>query len=116
MNVPNGFDPLGLLPLHLRRVTEPELGRLAPLGCCAPGDPAGLLDQPVFYDPQTDSVAVIPLTRLALQTVFSTDTLPTTFALLSELGPGPPTFGVGFFRGDPLLRIVYTLPARRRLP
>jgi hypothetical protein len=116
VDVPNGFDPLGLLPLNLRRVSEPELGRRAPLGCCAPSDQTGLLDQPVFYNPRTDSLAVIPLTRLTLQTVFASDTLPTTFALLSEAGPGPPTFGVGFFRGDPLLRIVYTLPARRRLP
>ena len=116
VDVPGGFDPIGSLPLNLRRVSEPELGRLAPLGCCAPGDPSGLLDQPVFYNP-ADSVAIIPLTRLALRTVFASDTLPITFALLSESGgAGPATFGVGFFRGDPQLRIVYTLPARRRLP
>jgi hypothetical protein len=115
IDVPNGFDPLGVLPLNLRRVSEPELGRQAPLGCCAPGDPNGLLDTPVFYNP-ADSVAVLRLTRLTLQNAFSTDTLPNTYALLSEAGSGPPTFGVGFFRGDPQLRIVYTLPARRRLP
>lgn len=115
LETPGGFDPVGPLPLNLRRVSEPELGRRAPLGCCAPGDPSGLLDRTVFYNP-ADSVVVIPLTQLALRTAFSTDTLPTTFALLSEAGAGPATFGVGFFRSDPQLRIVYTLPARRRLP
>jgi hypothetical protein len=108
-NVPDGLGPLGSVPLRLRRVTEPELGRFAPLG-------------PVVADagitPYTsgDTVAVLSITDLALRSSLLT-TLPTTFALVSEVsGNTPSGFGVAWFRPDPLLRIVYTLPTRRQLP
>lgn len=107
--VPGGFGPLEPVPVSLRAVTEPELGRAAPLG------PA-ISDGRAFLA-RGDTLLELGITGLAAS-VAANDSLPTTFMLLSEI-PGiavPPTFGVAFFRGEPRLRIVYTLPARRRLP
>jgi hypothetical protein len=109
LDVPNGFDPLGPVPLGLRILQEPELGRFAPLG-------AQVLDRPTTFSVR-DSLLELPITGLT--TTFAVnDTLPTTFALVSEspLTMDAPTFGLAFFRSDPLLRIIYTVPSRRQLP
>lgn len=109
LDVPGGFDPLAPTPVTMRLVQEPELGRSAPLG-------QSLLDRSVVFSVR-DTLVALPLTGLAA-TLVRNDSLPITFALISEspLTTASPTFGVGFFRGDPMLRIIYTLPTRRQLP
>ena len=116
VDVPNGFTALEGIPLAVRTVPEPELGRRAPLGDNIL-DPDPQSQQIVVAEPG-DTLVEIPITAYVFRFAAG-DTLPTTFALLSEdVVPGlaPPTFGVGLFRGDPLLRVVYTLPVRPRLP
>ena len=116
VSVPNGFNPIASLPISLRVVAEAGLGGAAPLG-------PRVLDASSSTGLQTynfaagDSVVALPVTNLARSLALA-DTLPRTFALMSELQffNSPPTFGVGFFDAEPRLRIVYTLPARRRLP
>lgn len=107
--VPGGFGPLEPVPVSLRAVNEPELGRSAPLGPTVSDGRAFLAGG--------DTLLELGITALA-RSVAANDSLPETYMLLSEI-PGvgiPPTFGVAFFQGQPRLRIVYTLPARRRLP
>jgi hypothetical protein len=107
--VPSGFGALNVVPLALRLVEEPELGRVAPLGQTS-------LDRDVTFAPG-DTVVVLPITQLTA-TLAANDSIPRTFALVSEL-PGinaPPTFGAAFFDPAPRLRIIYTLRARRPLP
>jgi hypothetical protein len=107
--VPRGFGVVNRVPLALRLVVEPDLGRVAPLG-------QTLLDQDVLAN-SADSVLALPVTSLT-RTLIANDSIPRTVALVSELsGAGPPpTFGVLFLDADARLRIVYTLPARRPLP
>jgi hypothetical protein len=107
--VPSGFGAPNSVPLALRLVVEPELGRVAPLGQTS-------LDRDVLFA-REDSVLALPVTALT-NTLIANDSLPRTFALVSEL-PGvdsPPNFGVLFLDPDARLRIVYTLPVRRPLP
>lgn len=110
VEVPLGFRSLNDVPLALRLVAEPELGASAPLGQTS-------LDRGDAEFTPGDTVVALPVTGLAL-TLATNDSLPRTFALVSELPgvDGPPTFGVAFFDAAPRLRIVYTLPARRTLP
>lgn len=107
--VPSGFGALNNVPLALRLVVEPELGRVAPLGQTT-------LDQDVTFE-RGDTVVALPVTSLT-NTLIANDSLPRTFALVSELAnvTSPPTFGALFLNPDARLRIVYTLPARRPLP
>jgi hypothetical protein len=107
--VPRGFGAPNTVPIALRLVDEPELGRVAPVG-------QTVLDADANFA-GGDSVVVLPVTNLA-RTLAANDSLPRTFALVSELSgtDAPPTFGVAFFDPDARLRIVYTLPARRPLP
>ncbi|HEX8395151.1 MAG TPA: hypothetical protein VF665_22580 [Longimicrobium sp.] len=109
VDVPNGFDLLGTVPLRLRRVSEPELGRFAPLGAVVSEEPAARFNG-------ADSTVAVSITALSFASAVNAD-LPTAFALVSEgFGNAPSSFGVSFFRSDPLLRIVYTIRARRTLP
>jgi hypothetical protein len=114
--VPNGFDPLTSIPLSLRLVDEAELGAAAPLGPRVLDVDLQRSTQIYSFAPG-DSVVALPITTLARSLAVS-DSLPRTFALVSELlgFSSPPTFGVALFDAQPRLRIVYTLPARRRLP
>jgi hypothetical protein len=107
--VPRGFGALNGVPLALRLVVEPELGRVAPLG-------QTVLDQDILFA-SADSVLALPVTTLT-RTLIANDSIPRTVALVSEVGGAgpPPTFGVLFLNADARLRIVYTLPARRPLP
>lgn len=114
--VPSGFGPIKVLPLSLRLVEEPELGAAAPLGPRVLDVNLALQNQ-VYPFTQGDTVVAVPITNLARNLALN-DTLPRTYALVSELQSTtvPPTFGVAFFDAEPRLRIIYTLPARRQLP
>jgi hypothetical protein len=123
-SVPGGFRPLGRVPIALRRVTEPELGRRAPLGQLV-NELLGLdaNARPVYggsaFAP-ADSVHTVPLTSFAAGLVAS-DTTSFSLALLSDPGAlsgnsGALSFGPAWFTPAPRLRIVYTLPARPALP
>lgn len=116
VDVPGGFDPLKVLPLSLRLVEEPELGAAAPLGTRVLDVNLALQNQ-VYPFTRGDSIVEVPITNLARNLALN-DTLPRTYALISELQSTtvPPTFGVAFFEAEPRLRIIYTLPARRALP
>ena len=107
--VPNGFESLGAMPLAVRIVQEPELGRFAPLG-------ANTVDATAFFQ-RGDSLVEVPLTTL-VASLARVDSLPRSFALMaqSSVSNAPPSFGVAFFEATPRLRILYTLPSRRRLP
>jgi hypothetical protein len=114
--VPSGFGAITGVPLSLRVASEAELGAGAPLG-------PRVLDQSSVTGVRTynaqpgDTLVAVPITGVS-RTLAVADTLPRTFALISELQffDSPPTFGVAFFDAQPRLRIIYTLPARRRLP
>lgn len=114
--VPNGFDAITGVPLSLRVATEAELGAAAPLGprVLDASRETGVL---TYNARPGDTLVVLPITNLS-RTLALADTLPRTFALISELQffDSPPTFGAVFFDAEPRLRIIYTLPARRRLP
>ncbi|HEX5726745.1 MAG TPA: hypothetical protein VFX98_14815 [Longimicrobiaceae bacterium] len=112
VDVPGGFAPLDSLPLSVRTIAEPGLGRQAPLGEIVV-DPPNSLSPPFAFQVPGDTLVEVPLTALAGR-VARGDTLPTTFALLSE--PSAITFGLGLFEATPRLRIVYTLPVRPPLP
>jgi hypothetical protein len=113
---PPGFSLLDSMAITLRAISEPELGRRAPLGeYAADRNPPGSLVR-TFYHQPADSVVEVPLTEYALR-LAQGDTLPTSFALLSEGDlRGPVNFGLGVYETTPRLRIVYTLPSRPELP
>jgi hypothetical protein len=113
---PPGFALLDSMAITLRAITEPELGRRAPLGeYAADRNPPGSLVR-FFYHQPADSVVEIPITEYAAR-LAQGDTLPTSFALLSEGDlRGPVNFGLGVYELTPRLRIVYTLPSRPELP
>ncbi|HWK89299.1 MAG TPA: hypothetical protein VNP72_04865, partial [Longimicrobium sp.] len=114
VDTPGGYDPLAPLAVTARAVSEPELGRFAPLGnFIVDTDTAS---GPYRFLSRGDTLLEIPITGFTDATT-RVDSLPTAFALVSEFGGlAVPTFGVGFFEGDPQLRLVYTVPVRRRLP
>lgn len=105
--VPLAFRPLSAIGLSLRRVLEPELGARAPLGGVVAGDSV-----PAERFAGGGAPVELEVTRF-VQTA-ATDSVPTTLALLAE--PEGRNFGIARFRGQPRLRLVYTLPRRPTLP
>jgi hypothetical protein len=128
------FAPLDSAIVSVYTITEPELGRRAPLGV-----PVLDLNERVrfanasgFLSPQSAAVFAPADTLVELNiTAYATsaargDTVPTDFALLGGPLVGIPslrpngqifdTFGLVAFLPEPRLRIVYTLPARSELP
>jgi hypothetical protein len=123
------FAPQDSTILSVFSITEPELGRRAPLG-------VPVLDPNIrvfavirnLLTPQAaavfaprDSTVELDFTGFATASI-NGDTLPTTFALLGGPSVGIPsirrfeTFGLTAFAPEPRLRIVYTLRARPELP
>lgn len=107
--VPSGFRPLGTSQILLRRVVEPELGRVAPLG------------QPLVSDTvpgarfvESDPAPVRVSLTSAIQSLVQTDSTTLAVALLGEGGAGQ--FGYQWYEGAPVIRLVYTLPLTPRLP
>jgi hypothetical protein len=116
---PLGFEPLRRMPLTIRLLREPELGRFAPLGSVVLDVPAGSLvgPLPIPYAPG-DTAVNLPITSL-YASLLRDEALPDAFALLAEPAPqsaGPATFGVAWFRPEPELHVVYTLPAASTQP
>jgi len=114
---PGGFRPIGPMPILVRRVLEPELGRRAPLSDVVNDVELNTENQAFSYRAgtfvPTDSVYTVPLTAY-LSGVAASDTAVANLALLGQ--PEGASFGVAWFAPNPRLRIVYTVPARPSLP
>jgi hypothetical protein len=120
--VGGGFRPIAPLPVRLRSVGLPELGRAAPLGPVlrvTAFTPAQALIPARAFHAQPDTTVVIPITeeivarldarRRAVQAGGAVPTLDFSVALLVE--PEAAVFGMGRFAATPELRLVYTVPA-----
>lgn len=123
------FAPQDSTILSVFSITEPELGRRAPLGEPVLDPNLRVLavirnlvsPQPAAVFAPGDTTVELDFTRFATASV-SGDTVPTNFALLGGPSVGIPsirrfdTFGLAAFAPEPRLRIVYTLRARTELP
>lgn len=108
--VAEGFGPVAPIPLTLRRVLQPELGELAPLG------------EPIVFQmrvpaerfgPGATTPVRIPITQ-AVANTFDMKRNDLTVALLVE--PQSATFAFAWFERNPRLRFIYTLPQVPALP
>ncbi|HET8654979.1 MAG TPA: hypothetical protein VFL93_05660 [Longimicrobiaceae bacterium] len=113
--VTSGYRPVSTATLSLRRLAEPELGRLAPL--------AGVLAQadasPALFLAGNDSSFRLDVTSAISSAVQKDSTSISTALLIPPLQPGVPQVpDVGYFWFDttPRLRLIYTLPLRPTLP
>ncbi len=123
------FTPLDSTILSVFTVTEPELGRRAPLGDAVLDPSFRVLalirnqvspQQAAVFAPG-DTTVELDFTGFATASV-NGDTVPTSFALMGGPSVGVPTirqfqtFGLAAFAPEPRLRIVYTPRARAELP
>lgn len=108
--VPSGFRPLNTSPFLVRRVVEPELGRLAPLGQVILSD---TVSASLFGPGEADEPVRIGLTT-AIQALIQTDSTTLAVALLGESAAGQ--FGYQWYEAAPVVRLIYTLPLTPRLP
>ncbi|HET7274395.1 MAG TPA: hypothetical protein VFI91_04415 [Longimicrobiaceae bacterium] len=106
--VPNGYRPIHALVLTLRRVFEPEIGARAPLGSVVSVDSAAAS----LFISGSEGLVELPVTQ-PLRAILASDSAA-TMALLAE--PEGSTFGIGWFKPAPRLRLIYTLPLEPRLP
>lgn len=131
--VPAAFAPLDSTLLSVFSVTEPELGRFAPLGALVLDQnplvaiPSGgfSVPQPAAVFAPADTVVELNFTGFATSAARG-DTVPGSFALLGGPAVGVTggrlngqiydDFGLAAFAPEPRLRIVYTLPVRSELP
>jgi hypothetical protein len=109
VQVTSGFRPIGAPTLIMRRILEPELGRLAPLGELVLSDTvsaaqfAGGTQEPIRLNLTTKVRAAV-----------ASDPMELPIALLGESAPNQ--FGYQWYVGEPVVRLVYTLPIIQRLP
>ncbi len=102
---PPGFSERDTIGITLRAITEPALGRRAPLGEI-------VTDSLARYAPG-DTLVSVPLSGIS-RFLVDRDSTRLDVALLSE--PAGATFGAAWFEPTPRLRIIYTLPVRTSLP
>lgn len=107
--VPLGFRPVRRAVLQVRRVLEPELGRLAPLGEVLAED---TVPAAAFAAPGSAPVA-IELTG-AVRELIAAEAAEVTLALIGN--PNNADFGLLWFDRPPRLRLLYTVPPTLRLP
>lgn len=108
--VPSGFRPLATSALLVRRVVEPDLGRLAPLGQVILSDTVSA----TRFAPGSDRDPVRVTLTGAIRTLIQTDSTALSVALLGESAAGQ--FGYQWYEAAPVVRLVYTLPLTPRLP
>lgn len=107
--VPDGYRPFPDASVRVRSVLAPELGRRAPLGGVLSADS---IPGEAFQPPLPATVPV-EFTN-ALRGALAADSVAITVALLNE--PPGTNFGYAWFRGEPRLRLIYTLPIIPTLP
>jgi hypothetical protein len=127
------FAPLDSTLISVFSVTEPELGRFAPLGALvldpnprvtAASNGFAVAQSGAVFAPG-DTVVELNFTGFAGAAARG-DTVPRSFALLGGPAVGVAasrpfgqiydSFGLAAFAPEPRLRIVYTLPVRSELP
>jgi hypothetical protein len=108
--VPSGFRPLNTSPFLVRRVVEPDLGRLAPLGQVILSDTVSA----AMFAPDADPDPLRVSLTTAIRALIQTDSTALSLALLGESAAGQ--FGYQWYEAAPLVRLVYTLPLTPRLP
>ncbi len=107
---PGGLRALQPVPARARRVLEPELGRVAPLG-----ELLAIADTATARRLATPDGAAAALDLTAAIATFSAQGLERlTLAVLNE--PEGAAFGYVYFTDRPRLRIVYTVPLRPTFP
>ena len=109
--VASGYRPVGPILMRVRRVLEPELGPLAPLGHLVDG--GGVLLEEELFTAAGAGPAAIPL-NAAVAVALEEDSRDIAIALLVE--PEASNFGFSWFELNPRLRFVYTLPQTPSLP
>lgn len=107
--VPLGFRPVRRAVVQVRRVLEPELGRLAPLGEVLAED---TVSAAAFAAPGGAPLA-IDLTGPVRQLI-AANVAEVTLALIGD--PTNADFGFVWFDRPPRLRLLYTVPPTLRLP
>lgn len=117
--IPGGHRPIATPRVVLRQVSEPELGRFAPLGAIVAVDSIS----PSAFEEGAEEEFVLDVTNTVLQYLAAkraaardgeTIDPERSFALLTEFEV--PDLGLVWFRRSPRLRIVYTLPLNPALP
>ncbi len=109
--VARGFRPVAPVRMRVRRVLEPELGPLAPLGSHV--DAGGVAIEDAVFAPGGAEPVAIPLNS-AVAAVLEGESREIALALLVE--PEASNFGFSWFDLNPRLRFVYTLPQTPSLP
>ncbi|HEX6927471.1 MAG TPA: hypothetical protein VF167_18755 [Longimicrobiaceae bacterium] len=116
--VPGGHRPVATPTVQLRRVAEPHLGRLAPLGPLVASDtisPAALEEggEEFTLDLTTALLQFLALQRSAIANGEEPET-QMSLALLTSFQV--PDLGLLWFERSPRLRVIYTLPLNPALP
>lgn len=107
--VPDGYRPLGATFVQVRRILEPELGRLSPLGEVLTPDTISASRFEAAGAREISLGLTGPIAELV-----NADSSSLALALLAD--PGDTDFGLLWFTSAPRLRIIYTVPPRPRLP
>ena len=106
--VPWGYRPVAPTLIHVRRVLEPELGRLAPLGEILASD---TITAAAFLPGATEDLSLLMTGPVQQATASESPTLA-----VAVMAPFLGDFGYPWFAASPRLRIIYTVPNRPQLP
>lgn len=109
VTVPAGYRPLSLVTLATRRILEPDLGRLSPLG-----DVLSSREVPAAsFAPASLTPVIVDLTATVVEAL---RTRKTTLDLALVADVGQLHFGTVWFGTAPKLRVLYTIVTRPELP
>lgn len=117
--VPGGHRPVAAPTVQLRRVAEPELGRLAPLGPLVASDTIS----PSAFQEASEGEFALDVTAALLQFITAQnraeaedEEVETEMSLALLTSFEVPDLGLLWFERSPRLRVIYTLPLNPVLP
>jgi hypothetical protein len=117
--VPGGHRPVATPTVQLRRVAEPELGRLAPLGPLVASDTIS----PSAFEEESEDDFALDVTTALLQFITvqnraeaDGEEVETEMSLALLTSFEVPDLGLLWFERSPRLRVIYTLPLNPALP